>query len=135
MRALVLVLLQVRVVQAPPEQCGPVTRTFYASEVSRPASLANRVPEGPQPVPDAMAAWRRGADSVIVEFIVDTAGSPVPKTFRVVRSPSRKISARVREAHLAWRFRPARIGGCKVPQMVQTPIEWVAVSAPGRGPP
>jgi hypothetical protein len=145
MRALLLVLqLRVvqplaepppRVVQSPTEQCGPVERPFNEFEVSRPASSTSRPSDGPRPARDPVAARRHGADSVIVEFIIDTTGSPVPRSFRVLKSPSRAIADRVRDAHVLWRFRPALIGGCKVPQVVQTPVEWVAVSAPGRGPP
>ena len=146
MRALLLAVLQLRVVpplaeppprvvQIPTEQCGPVERPFYESEVSRPALSTSRSSDGPRPARDPMATRRRGADSVIVEFIIDTIGTPVPRTFRIVRSPSRAIADRVRDAHLAWRFRPALVGGCKVPQVVQTSVEWASVSAPGRGPP
>lgn len=146
MRALLLAVLQLRVVpplagppprvgEIPTEQCGPVARPFHEYEVSRPALSTGRASNGPRPVSDPMAARRRGADSVIVEFVVDTAGTPVPRTLRVLKSPSRTIADLVRDAHLTWRFRPALVGGCKVPQVVQTPVEWVSVSAPARGPP
>ena len=121
--------------QSPPEQCSSVARVFHEFEVSSPATFASRATDGPRPVRDALAARRRGADSVIVEFTVDTTGAVVPMTFRVLQSPSRQIATRVREAHGAWRFRSARVGGCKVPQVVQTPVEWVTVSAPVRAPP
>ena len=143
-RILLLALLQARLVQSPPEprvaqtpteQCSPVARVFNASEVSQPAAFASRTTDGPRPVRDAVGARRRGADSVIVEFTVDTTGAVVPMTFRVLQSPSRDLATRVREAHGAWRFRSARVGGCKVPQVVQTAVEWVTVSAPGRAPP
>lgn len=127
---LVAALLQGSVREGPASQCGPAMQPLSEFEVSQPARLVSTISEGPRPVGRPLARRRMGADSIVVQFIVDTTGLPVPRTFEVLRSPSHQITERVRVAHQAWRFRPALVGGCKVPQVVRTAIEWVAPSAP-----
>ena len=72
--------------------------------------------------PEAMA--RAGTDTFVVQFLVDTAGSAVPGTFRVLRGGSRSDRAVVQAALPTWLFAPGRFAeDCKVVQLVQVPIE------------
>ena len=55
----------------------------------------------------------------IIEFVVDTAGTPVASSFRVLRVEDARLVDAAREALTRWRFRPAQDNGCRVPQVTQ----------------
>lgn len=55
----------------------------------------------------------------IIEFVVDTAGTPVASSFRVLRIEDARLVDAAREALIRWRFRPAQDSGCRVPQVTQ----------------
>ena len=136
MRLLLFAALVQRVDASPPAVCGAAAQPLSEFEVSQPARFAAVAREGPRPVRRLVSSRRVDIDSVVVRFVVDTMGIPVPRTFEVLRSPSSDVTNRVRDAHVAWRFRPARLGGCKVPQVVQTPVDWGPVpNASPRAPP
>ncbi|MBV9110619.1 MAG: hypothetical protein JO306_14510, partial [Gemmatimonadetes bacterium] len=59
----------------------------------------------------------------LVQFLVDTAGTPDLRTFRTVVAPSRAAADSAREAAARWKFTPAMIGSCKVVQLVQLEVE------------
>ena len=55
--------------------------------------------------------------SVKVNVLVDTLGRPVMKTFTVVESTHPWLAHNLRASIPAWRFRAARLAGCKVPRI------------------
>jgi outer membrane biosynthesis protein TonB len=78
---------------------------------------------------------RRIGGSVLLQFLVDTTGTPVMSTVRDLRPAATQASLNEdeRSAHPRFvdearkalergRFDPARIGGCVVPQLVQMPF-------------
>ena len=79
------------------------------------------------------ALVRRYRGSTVVQFIVDTAGRPEPETVRDLWAASRsRLSFEERETYDSFvaaarrsavrsRYRPARVGGCRVRQLVQVP--------------
>lgn len=58
----------------------------------------------------------------LVQFVVDTAGVPVARSFHVLKVTDSAIVAEARASITRWRFTPAIRDGCHVRQLVQTPI-------------
>jgi hypothetical protein len=99
--------------------------------VASPELDVERVPEpiayDPPPIPRRLppgVVGRDGRAEVRIKVVVDTLGRANMKTFRVVRSTHPKLTASVRSAVARWRFRPAEVGGCKVPRV----FNWGAVA-------
>lgn len=86
--------------------------------------VSGRVPNYPD------AALRSGSQgSVVVRFMVDTTGKVVMPTFRDLPETRVELMGHyddflkaIREAAVGWRFRPARVGNCIVPQIVEQPF-------------
>lgn len=58
----------------------------------------------------------------LVQFVVDTAGTPVARTFHAIKITDTAIVNEARRSINEWRFTPAVRDGCKVRQLIQTPI-------------
>jgi hypothetical protein len=56
----------------------------------------------------------RKGSSIKADVVVDTLGRPVMKTFTVVESTHPWLAQNLRAAMPSWRFRAARLAGCKV---------------------
>jgi len=84
-------------------------------------SVPRVVTQRPAPftrMPDSVkSAISRKGSSVKVDVLVDTLGRPVMKTFTVVESSHPWLAASVKSAMPSWRFRAARLAGCKVPRV------------------
>lgn len=61
---------------------------------------------------------------VIVEVILDSAGTPEPETLRVLRSDHRAFDGPAKRAVLASVFRPGRVRGRPVRVLVQIPVSF-----------
>jgi hypothetical protein len=87
----------------------------------RPPAFAN--------MPDSV---RRQLDvngsSIKVDVIVDTLGRPDMKTFKVLTSTHPWLAQSIRAAMPTWRFRAARLAGCKVARV----YHFSATSSPRR---
>ena len=117
-------------------RAAPSTRSVACSEwvrraVASPELDVERVPEpvayDPPPIPRRLppgVVGRDGRAEVRIKVVVDTLGRANMRTFRVVRSTHPKLTASVRSAVARWRFRPAEVGGCKVPRV----FNWGAVA-------
>ena len=66
--------------------------------------------------------------SVLVQFVVDEAGTPVMTTFKVLRSTDAAFSESVRRAVSNSAFYPAELKGKKVKQVVQQPYKFATTS-------
>lgn len=62
--------------------------------------------------------------TVLVEFVIDTAGRADLSTFKVLKTTHVAFSDAVRGELPHWRFYPAEVGGRKVKVLVQQPIEF-----------
>jgi TonB family protein len=60
-----------------------------------------------------------GGGTVVAEFVVDTTGRVVPELIRVVGATNGIFAEAARWAIQGARFRPAVMGGARVPQLVQ----------------
>jgi hypothetical protein len=61
----------------------------------------------------------------LVQFVVDIGGSVVPSSLRLLHVAGDYAAAAVaiRTAMRGWRYSPAIVDGCPVPQLVQTIVE------------
>jgi hypothetical protein len=114
-----------------PASTPPAYFEFQVEQQAR--YVAEPSARGFRPAAPRMSAEQAAADSVVAQFIVDTAGVPIAGTLRMLRSPSDAVTAQVQAAYAGWRFRPARLDGRPVPQLVQTAVEWGGPPADRRG--
>lgn len=103
------------------QQCAPLAHPAFEFQVDVPAQA---IPDSthPHPAADRFVARRDDADAIIVQFVVDTAGVPLPASFRVLKTPSAQMTDSVKAAFPGWRFTRARQGNCFVAQLVQTAV-------------
>lgn len=96
------------------------TAAQFAHEVERQAVLISYdTSSSPRPL------WRERAPQNLVQFVVDTLGNPIPESLRRPRIEDVDLYLAFKKSGLAtWRFTPARLGGCAVPQLVQVAIAW-----------
>lgn len=98
---------------------GPVTgETFLQTEVDDPVQQIN-IPK-PRYPPVLQQAGVSG--SVDVTYVVDTLGHAEPSSWKVQKSTNQQFEAPAREAIMKGVFKPARIKGGAVRQLVQQRI-------------
>ena len=109
--------------QAPvaPGDCAEAVRRALADPALDVDSVPRVVRQVPRPF--ARMPWSvkqsidKNGSSVQVEVLVDTLGRPVMKTFKVVESTHPWLGTNLKSAMPGWRFRAARLSGCKVPRI------------------
>jgi len=101
---------------------GPVstTETFVEAEVDDPVRAINI----PRPKYPPVLQQAGIAGSVDVQYVVDTTGRAEPSSFKVLRSTNKAFEDPAREAIMAGTFKPARIRGQAVRQLVQQRISF-----------
>ncbi len=106
------------------QDCAPETldpswtasgQVYRACEVDRTARWDN-----PDVRPDYVPS--RACETAVLQFVVDTSGSPEPGTVRVVRANSPQLAQALIATMARWRFRPALKGGAPVRQVVEQPM-------------
>jgi hypothetical protein len=108
--------------QCPPARADvPTDRPYFEFQVETPAAFVADTALPLRPIPVVLIDRKPDPAQDVVQFVVDTAGVPIARTFRVLRATP-AASAAARATFERWRFRPALVGGCKVPQLVQTAI-------------
>lgn len=102
---------------------GPVTviaETYLEAEVDDPvAILSAPKPRYPPVMQSAGIAGR-----VEVQYVVDTTGHAEPSSWKVLRSSNKAFEEPAREAIMKAVFKPARIRGSAVRQLVQQAISF-----------
>lgn len=102
---------------------GPVTvqaETYLEAEVDDPvAILSAPKPRYPPVMQSAGIAGR-----VEVQYVVDTTGHAEPSSWRVLKSSNKAFEEPAREAIMKAVFKPARIRGQAVRQLVQQAISF-----------
>jgi protein TonB len=102
---------------------GPVDlkgETFLEAEVDDPVAPIN-IPK-PRYPPVMQSAGIAGR--VEVQYVVDTTGHAEPPSWKVLRSTNRAFEEPAREAIMKAVFKPARIRGTAVRQLVQQAISF-----------
>ena len=115
-----------------PGDCAEANRRARAEPDLVVDSVPRPVTQRPAPfanMPDSV--WqhiRTRGSTVRVNVLVDTLGRPVMHTFTVVESSHPWFTQNLRAAMPTWRFRAARLAGCKVPRI----YKFSATSKPRR---
>ncbi len=114
-------LLLCTAVPARGQQCIPPANPAFEFQVDMPASA---IPDSTHPHPAAyrFAGRKDDPEAIIVQFVVDTSGVPIARSFKILKSPSPALSDSLRAVFSLWRFTPSSQGGCHVPQLVQTAV-------------
>ncbi len=100
---------------------GPVTgETFLEAQVDDPVQQVN-IPK-PRYPPVLQQAGVSGF--VEAQYVVDTLGHAEPPTWKVLKSTNQQFEAPAREAIMKGLFKPARIKGGAVRQLVQQRISF-----------
>jgi protein TonB len=95
---------------------GPVTgETFLQTEVDEPVEIIRRVQPRYPPVLQSAGV----AGNVEAQWVVDTLGHAEAATWKVIRSTNRAFEEPAREAIMKSLYKPARIKGQAVRQLVQ----------------
>jgi hypothetical protein len=105
------------------QACAASEHPYFEFQVDRPASYRGDTTVVPRPR-DQKRGEEEGPGFHLVSFIVDTAGVPDVRSFKTLKSPSLEISRATRDAFVGWRYRPAEINGCRVPQLIQTAVKY-----------
>jgi outer membrane biosynthesis protein TonB len=119
----VFAVAALRSVPAQAQQPAAAATPYFEFQVERPARFVGDTLR-PRPAADRFAARSSDRSALIVQFVVDTMGTPVPGTFHVLKAPSRALADSAAAAMSRWRFEPARVDGHVVAQLVQTSIDY-----------
>lgn len=100
---------------------GPVTgETFLEAQVDDPVQPVNI----PKPRYPPVLQQAGVAGFVDVQYVVDTTGHAEPNSWRVLKSTNTQFEAPAREAIMKGLFKPARIKGAAVRQLVQQRVSF-----------
>lgn len=102
-------------------------RIYFDFQIEQPVEFIKRprVPTYPK------AMRERGIEGdVLVQFVVDTLGRADLRTVRALRETDPAFTWEVRQALKSAHFRPARLGGRVVRQMVQVPFQFRLAASP-----
>ena len=112
--------------------CAEANRQAAARPDLEVDSLPRAVSQRPAPFSGMPPAVRNEINSkgssVKVNVVVDTLGRPVMKTFTVVESSHPWLAQNLKRSIPSWRFRAARLAGCKVARV----YKFSATSRPRR---
>jgi hypothetical protein len=102
------------------QPCSQQGAPYFEFQVEVPARFIPDSTVSPRP---AGAPGVRGDDlPALVQFVVDTAGVPDTRSYKILVGRDAQLVAAGRDVLTRWRFVPARLGGCPVRQLVQTPL-------------
>ena len=106
----------------PPPSVFP-GRPYFDFQVDKPAVYLGNdtVPIKPNGPTDSQP-YR--PDFALSQFVVDALGVPIPGTLKLLIQPAALSKDAVMLALIEWRYQPARVGECRVPQLVQAPLRW-----------
>ena len=107
------------------QACVPPEHPYFEFQVQQPAKFIGDTSVRPRPriVERALAVQNADPSSQVVAFVVDSLGAPQAVTLKILKSPSREASVAVSAAITTWKFSPAMLAGCRVPQLVMVEVE------------
>lgn len=115
-----LALLAVWSITLPAQQCRRDENTYFDFQVDRPAEL---IPDSTvSPRPFHVRPGQGVLETVLVQFVADTMGRPDSASFKVLVSSDPALAEAGRRVMQRWRYTPALLARCKVPQLVQVPL-------------
>ena len=109
------------------EPCPPPSafpgRPYFDFQVDKAAVYTGKDSVPIRPIEQRMSR-PYPSDFALAQFIVDSLGVPVPGTLKLLIHPKGLSREDVLLALVDWRYQPARVAECRVPQLVQTPLRW-----------
>lgn len=117
---LVAILLLLDAPMLGAQQCTPPKNPYFDFQVEQPATFIADSTVSPRPA--ETRAGRAQDVRTLVSFIVDSLGVPETRSFKLLRASDAEVARRAKEVFARWRYSPARVGGCRVPQLVQTEV-------------
>ncbi len=134
--SLIATLLTILVVgthtSLPAQACPPASRgtmrnglpqPWFDFQVEVPAQFIGDRTQVPRP-DVSIRMVRGGAYFALVQFVVDTLGVPDSTSLKMLITPDGLTRNVVAAAIISWRYTPAMARGCRVSQLVQTPLRW-----------
>lgn len=118
-------VMRVRLGQRPPRGATAlplVAMTIPYVRLDRPASQIPRTGQAPE-YPE-IARSQGIEETVLAQFVVTEAGRADMSSVRFLRVGYRDFAEAVLRALPTFRFKPAEVGGCPVPQVVQVPFKF-----------
>jgi hypothetical protein len=104
--------------------CTPPAHPFFEYQVEIPAKFVGDTAERPRPKQILRGDLDRQIEGLVVTaFVVDTLGVVQANTIKILRTPSWEATAAALAAIPGWKYQPALVGGCRVAQLVQAPVE------------
>lgn len=103
------------------QDCPPATQPYFLFQVDQRAVYIPDSTQSPHPAAPRLA--RVDTEAALVQFVVDSLGVPKPASFKVLAARDPALAEAARAILPRWRFRPARLGACRVAQLVQTPLD------------
>jgi hypothetical protein len=125
-RATVMVLACVLIASraASAQSCTPPEHPFFEYQVEVPATFIGDTAVRPRPKQILRGDFQRQIEGLVIStFVVDTLGVVQTNTIKILQTPSPGASAAARAAIPGWKYTPALVGGCRVAQLVQAPVE------------
>ena len=86
--------------------------------------------EQPPEFPDEARADSLTSGEVVLRVVIDPSGAPMLDAVEAVRATSVDFLRAALKSLIAQQFRPATIGGCAVPQVVDYPVSFVLPEPP-----
>jgi hypothetical protein len=102
------------------QTCKPPQHPFFEYQVATPALFVGDSASRPRPA--NQSEQRRDSSALVVAFVVDTLGLPDWPTLKILQTPSKAAADSVRAVIGSWRFSPAIVADCRVPQLVMTTV-------------
>ena len=119
-----ILLVAGKALMAQASRCEPGSQPYFEFQVPIQAHYIRRDSTPVHPAIDPQALRRAKVDTLVAQFVVDTGGAVVPGTFRMLRGGDFERNRAVQLDARQWHFTPAMFTPeCKVPQLVQTPLE------------
>ena len=111
----------------PSEQCPPASafpgRPYFDFQVDRPAVYLGKDTAQIKPI-EQRPSQPYPSDFALAQCVIDSLGVPVPGTLKMLIQPAALSKELVMMALIEWRYQPARVGDCRVSQLMQTPLRW-----------
>jgi TonB family protein len=102
---------------------------FYSPEGAQPAQTL-RGASSPR-YPDALRRSRVEGE-VVAQYVIDTTGTVLPGSLKIVKASDTLFAAAVRDAIEGFRFTPASLNGRKIRQLVEQPVYFDIVDGPAK---
>lgn len=122
-------LLALSSVTATGQPCPPTPKNagataWFSHEIDGAAQFVPDSTLFPFPDPSLNETRPFSADFALAQFVVDSTGLVRPSSLSMLVHPAALSLDAVQAILPRWRFHPATVGSCKVPQIVMVALRW-----------